>query len=168
MNSSRKKSMDFASRMINVMNDAGYSDSRSPSGICVKKLAELMGVSEQICRRYLRRDAVPDHHKVLKVALALNVSPGWLLFGEQNNIGEKSQHYLNISDELLHYILEKSQRLYASDPGHADDYPDFVMELIRDVQSINTDDPETLKKIIDVAIGSICAFSDHLKNGVIG
>jgi hypothetical protein len=156
MNAGKYK--DFSSRLIIAMKTCGYVASRSPSGICMRTLSKLANASEQICRRYIRGDALPDYDKIVNVATQLNVSPGWLLFGEQDKI--KTAHQTNvIDDELLHYILTKSYHLYRKETGNTDDYADFVLELIHDVREITTS-KENLQKIIDLAVGSIASFKE--------
>jgi len=160
MNSSHKGTfVEFSCRLVSSMKRAGYSDTRSPSGISISTLADLMHVSDQICRRYLRGDALPDYDKVLRIAKALEVSPGWLLFGEHNELLISNSKSVTIDGDLLHYILEKSHALYMINPLHSDDFPDFVLDLIKDISTIDTN-RDTLKKIIDVAVSSICSFED--------
>ncbi len=152
------KYKEFSNRLIVAMKACGYVASRSPSGICMRTLSKLASASEQICRRYIRGDALPDYDKIMNVATQLSVSPGWLLFGEPDKI--KTVHQTNaIDDELLHYILTKSYNLYREETGNTDDYADFVLELIHDVREINTS-KENLQKIIDLAVGSIASFKE--------
>lgn len=152
-------SKDFANRLIIAMKSAGYVASRSPSGICMRTLSEFAGASEQICRRYIRGDALPDYNKIMNIANKLNVSPGWLLFGEEVQL--KATHQPNlIDDDLLHYILTKSYHLYREETGNTDDYADFVLELIHDVREISTS-KENLQKIIGLAVSSIASFKER-------
>lgn len=147
---------DFAKRLIESMKAKGHVASRSPKGICMQTLAQFAGASEQICRRYVRGDALPDYEKVIKIAASLQISPGWLVFGEQNS---PLENYLPISEDLLYYIIQKSHNLFQLEPNSNDDFPEFVMELIRDVKGVKTN-TETLKKTIDIALRSICSFKE--------
>ncbi len=151
---------DFAERLITAIKRREQDSNSVSVKFSVKTLAESMDVSEQICRRYLRGDARPDYDKVLKLAHLLHVSPGWLLFGEENDTFTTKKNMLQIDTSLLRYILEKSHALYILDPDNADDYPDFVLALVNDIYTINTD-TETLKKIIDLAVGSISSFEER-------
>lgn len=146
----------FAGRLINTLKAKGYTATRSPSGICIKSLAEFTGASEQICRRYIRGDALPDYEKVRQLAQHLQVNPGWLLFG---NEGEPAPSTQQIDEVLLHYILKQSHQLYRNDCGNNDDYADFVLGLIKEVRTIDTS-KENLLKIIDLAIGSISSYEE--------
>ena len=90
--------------------------------------------------------------------MRLDVSPGWLLFGESEQPNEAVQSKM-IDDDLLHYILTKSYRLYREETGNTDDYADFVLGLIHDVREIDTS-KENLHKIIELAVGSISSFKE--------
>ena len=151
-----KKYEDFSKRLIDAMKSNGYTASRSPSGICIQTLSKFAGASEQICRRYIRGDALPDYEKVKDIALNLGVSAGWLLFGEQDAFKLQPQPK-QVDADLLHYILTRSHHLYQKETGNTDDYADFVLGLIRDVREIDTS-KENLLKIIDLAISSISSY----------
>lgn len=154
----------FSSRLIDAMKINGHGASRSPNGICMKTLSEFAGASEQICRRYIRGDALPDYDKVINIAACLNVSPGWLLFGEQeqSNVTHQSNH---LDDNLMHYILNKSHVLYLDDSGDMEDYADFVMGLIREVREIDTS-KENLEKIVNLALGSISSYKEKRNRSI--
>lgn len=143
----------FAERLIQQMKLKGFTASRSPNGICIKTLAQFVDASEQICRRYIRGEALPPYEKIVQLAHKLEVSPGWLLFGE-----EPVQHNeLSININLLHYILKKSHELFKEEPRQTDDFADFVIALIRDIREIDTR-PDNLQKIINLAVSSISSF----------
>lgn len=160
---SAQKYKAFANRLIEAMKLKGYTASRSPSGICMKTLAQFVDASEQICRRYVRGDALPDYEKILLLSEHLDISPGWLLFGEEKHLG--AQNPLATNDDLLHYILKKSHYLYKEEIGSTDDYADFVLELVRDVRDIDTS-KENLEKIIDLAVSSISSYTEKRSRAV--
>lgn len=147
----------FANRLIQTLKDKGHTASRSPKGICIRTLAEFTGASEQICRRYIRGDALPDFDKVSKIANQLEIKPGWLLFGDEETPTSKETV---LDDTLLHYMLKQSHRLYQNTPVSDNDYADFVLGLIKEVRSIDTP-KENLIKIIDLAIGSISSYEKN-------
>jgi transcriptional regulator with XRE-family HTH domain len=162
MNISHKsRYLEFSHRLISSMKQAGLADTRSPSGISVKTLAETMGVSEQICRRYLRGDALPDYEKTVKIARFLSISPGWLLFGNEPDGLNINDQTICMKASLLHYLLERSHAFYMLQaPEQAHDFPSFVLALINDISAIDAD-PDTLKKIIDLAVSSISSFEER-------
>ena len=148
----------FASRLRDAMIASGYNSQRSTSGVCIHKLAEITGYSLQICRKYLRGEAIPEPLKLVEIAAKLHTSPGWLLFGD-SHIPGVSQDKISISKNLLHYMLIKASCLYHSTLSEQE-VSEFLLELINDVSLINTDEEQS-KKIIDLALISAKHFS-HL------
>lgn len=159
------KFKEFANRLIETMKLNGHSASRSPKGICMKTLAEFAGASEQICRRYVRGDALPDHDKICNIAARLNVKPGWLLFGEEAAHSSELKAS-QIEDDLLHSILSKSHALYREETENTDDYANFVMKLIQEVREIDTS-KENLEKIINLALSSISSYKEKRSKGAV-
>ncbi len=153
-----KKHRDFAQRLINALIRNGHTSLRTPSGVCMKTLAKFSGASEQICRRYIRGDALPDYGKITNIAQQLSVAPGWLLFGETTP--QKN----NVDDDLLHYLLMQSFLLYQSDQN-ANAYANFVLKLLSEVRDITTS-KENLRKIIELAVGSISYKENQKKQAV--
>ena len=157
----KNKYKAFSNRLIEAMKAKGHAASRSPSGICMQTLAQFAGASEQICRRYIRGDALPDYDKIISIAHHLQVSPGWLLFGEV--LPSPNQQNKQNEEALLHYILKKSHQLYREESGNTDDYADFVLELFRDVREIQTS-KDNLQKIIDLAMRSISSYEPRKRS----
>ena len=153
---------DFSERMVYMMKLRGYTASRSPNGICMKTLANFADASEQICRRYIRGEALPNHEKIIKIAAHLEISPAWLVFGEE----AKDRLNSGIDDELLHYILKRIHELYRHEASAMDDFADFVLGLIKDIREIETS-RENLEKIIDLAVASISSFRHQAKQKAI-
>src|SRR5580704_248191 len=150
----------FADRLRGAMIAAGYNSQRSTSGVCIHKLAEITDYSVQICRKYLRGEAVPEPVKLMEIAAKLHVSPGWLLFGGVHNEQGISQDNITISRNLLHYIFTRAAYLYDGDL-EKQEIPNFLMELIKDLSLISANEEQS-KKIIDLALSSVKHF--NLKN----
>ncbi|PWY54713.1 transcriptional regulator [Legionella qingyii] len=147
----------FADRLRDAMIAAGFNSQRSTSGVCIHKLSEITGYSLQICRKYLRGEAIPDPVKLIEIAAKLHVSPGWLLFGGSHNDQGIAQEKVCISKNLLHYIFTKASCLY-NEMLPEQEIPNFLIELINDVSLINADEEQS-KKIIDLALASLKHFS---------
>lgn len=147
----------FSFRLREAMIAAGFNSQRSTSGVNIHKLAELTGYSLQICRKYLRGEAIPEPVKLVEIARFLNVSPGWLLFGDAHNDRGFDGDAIMISKNLLHYILTRAASLYNAH-GFQNEVPDFLLDLINDVSLINASEEQS-KKIIDLALSSIRHFS---------
>lgn len=147
---------DFACRLRDSMIAAGLNSPRSTSGVCIHKLAEITGYSVQICRRYLRGESIPEPTMLIKIASKLQVSPGWLLFGDGVNQSPQSEEIV-ISKNLLHYIFTRAGPLYNA--SHKEnEISDFLVELVSDVSKINANEQQS-KKIIDLTLSSLKHFS---------
>lgn len=147
----------FSYRLRDAMIAAGFQSQRSISGVCIHKLAEITGYSVQICRKYLRGEAIPEPVKLVEIAMKLNVSPGWLLFGEGHDDQSLMSDKITISKNLLHYIFTRAANLYNASRLE-EEVPDFLLELINDISQINTNEEQS-KKIIDLALSSVKHFS---------
>ena len=147
----------FSFRLREAMITAGFNSQRSSSGVSIHKLAEITGYSLQICRKYLRGEAIPEPVKLVEIARKLKVSPGWLLFGDEHNDAGMDQKHVMISKKLLHYILTRAATLYNAQ-GFETEIPDFLLDLINDVSLINANEEQS-KKIIDLALSSVRHFS---------
>ena len=146
----------FAYRLRDAMLDAGFNSQRSTSGVSIHKLAEITGYSLQICRKYLRGEAIPEPVKLVEIASKLNVSAGWLLFGDSHDDLGLEKEKICIHKNLLHYVFTKASCLYnTSLEKH--EVSSFLMELIQDISLINATEEQS-KKIIDLALASIKHF----------
>ncbi len=145
----------FAYRLRDAMVAAGFNSQRSSSGVCIHKLTEITGYSVQICRKYLRGEAIPEPVKLVDIAAELNVSPGWLLFGDYDDSANRNK--ISISKKLLLYILTCAADLYNT-PHIGNEVPGFLLGLINDLSQINASDEQS-KKIIDLALSSARHFN---------
>ncbi|MGL6028999.1 MAG: helix-turn-helix domain-containing protein [Legionella sp.] len=147
----------FAFRLRDAMIASGFNSQRSTSGVSIHKLAEITGYSVQICRKYLRGEAIPEPTKLVEIAAKLNVAPGWLLFGDAHNNTGLGQNNVTLSKDLLHYIFSKAASLYNSEQ-FTGQVADFLMDLVNDISMINASEEQS-RKIIDLAIASVKHFN---------
>ncbi|MCC5791746.1 MAG: helix-turn-helix domain-containing protein [Legionellaceae bacterium] len=147
----------FACRLKDAMIAAGLHSGRSTSGVCIHKLVEITGYSMQICRKYLRGEAIPEPTKLVIIARHLQVSPGWLLFGDAHNDSPFSGEKITISRKLLQHIFMRAGTLYNSAVDERE-IVDFLLELINDISQINASEEQS-KKIIELAFSSVHHFS---------
>jgi len=150
-------SIQFSQRLIQAMNAAGFTSNRSTVGVDVNRLAEITGYSSVICRKYLKGQAIPEPTKMIDIAQALNVSPGWLLFGDQQICKNVDNTYISINKNLLEYLFNQAEILYHVGRPK-EEIAQFLMELVNDVREISADEVQS-KKIIDLAISSVTHFS---------
>lgn len=145
-------SMGFAQRLRQAMIHSGYGSTRSITGVCIHTLTLFTSHSRQICRKYLKGESLPEPDVVVKIATALNISPGWLLFGD---VPSGQPNHIHIHPALLHYIL--THELIPSQ--HHPLYSQFLMHLIQEVAQL-TGEESHLKKVIDLAFTSIHPFQE--------
>ena len=147
----------FAYRLRDAMINAGFNSHRSSSGVSINQLAIMTGYSLQICRKYIRGEAIPEPIKLVEIAQQLKVSPGWLLFGDASIDENKEKEQIVISKNLLHYIFTKASSLYNAE-NMENQVSDFLIDLINDISLINANEEQS-KKIIDLALASVRHFS---------
>lgn len=147
----------FAYRLRDSLIAAGHNSHRSITGVNMDRLIEITGHSRQICHRYLNGKALPEPAKLAEIAEKLNVSPGWLLFGDCHNDSPQSSSNITISSNLLRYIFEQANTLYTVHRTK-NEVSDFLMDLAFDVSQIDASEEQS-KKIIDLALASATHFS---------
>lgn len=147
---------EFSYRLRDAMQNAGFSSSRSPSGVCTQELADMTGYSVQICRRYLRGKALPEMGKIIEIARKLNVSPGWLVFGDREVSPQLDNNSIIINKELFRQLFSKMSPLFA-DSTKLSSVTDFILRLLGDLSLMQISEEQKLK-VIDLAIHSANCF----------
>lgn len=145
----------FAKRLTALLQQQGHISNRAKTGVEIMQLAKIAGVSYQMARKYTLGIALPDYHVIPKIASWLNVSPSWLLFGENNlSTPECYPHSLiEIDIELLRYILSKYVNL-VSCKTESEKLTNFIIEVIYNVSHINAN-KKTILPIIDLMLSSM-------------
>jgi transcriptional regulator with XRE-family HTH domain len=147
----------FAQRLKSAMIKAGMNSQKSTSGIDIIKLSEKIGHSVQICRKYLKGEALPEPSKVVLIAAVLNVSPGWLLFGEKSNSSFRDE--IVMRKEIFEYILNKTHILHKCNWNLAR-INDFIIKIVLDLYPINAT-LEQQKQIIDIIFSTKDVFDEQ-------
>ncbi|MFA6301665.1 MAG: helix-turn-helix transcriptional regulator [Legionella sp.] len=147
---------DLSQNLSRLMKENNVSES---------ELSRALGLPYNTIHRLISGDTTDPRISTLKsIAAYFNVSldalfnPNSLSYVNENMKSEESE----INEALLHYILKHSHRLYPATQGTNSDYADFVLELFREVRSIDTSE-STLLKIIDLAISSISLYEEKNK-----
>lgn len=125
----------FAMRLRESMISSGFASSTTVSGVNLSKLSEITGCSMQICRKYVQGNAMPGYSKVIALAHSLNVSPGWLVFGDDIGHTREQEPLISINEESLHCILQEASHL--REHMNKIDYADYLVKLIKSVVSLN-------------------------------
>ncbi|MFZ4077278.1 MAG: helix-turn-helix domain-containing protein [Legionellaceae bacterium] len=148
---------NFASRLHEAMRTAGHASGRSTSGIDIHQLVEITGYSAQMCRKYLRGEAMPEPIKLHEIAQRLGVSPGWLLFGHATETTEKfPQTYIHINQHCLRTLFEKAETLYEQQKNTTQ-RTDFLMNLVHNISQTNLSEAQS-HQMIDLALTSATHF----------
>lgn len=155
-------SKQFSSRLHDSMIAAGMSSKRSTSGVCIHELAKITGYSVQICRKYLRGEAIPEPLKLSEIAKKLGVLPGWLLFGDSIETGSNQRDSITINKELLRHIFKKTHEISPFLLNESVDAIEFLMGIINEIATIDID-VDHLKKIIDLSFKSAAHFNPSLR-----
>ena len=140
----------FAQRLKDAMLAHGHRSTHSKSGVCIQALTVLTGHSRQICRKYVAGEVIPEPQVLLKLAMDLNISAGWLLFGELPKKAFSPTEEILIRRSLLETIL--SQQVAQ---------PAFLLRVIEEVSQMPGDEAQ-LKKVIDLALAHTASAASLL------
>lgn len=136
----------FGERLRSALKDAGFISTRSPSGVSLDILVAITGHSSQICRRYVKGEIIPRHAELMNIANALQVLPGWLLFGEE--ILRPNKHDVIIIDKK---IFEALLRLVFKLQLSSEESATFIIEKTAELNELKLE-PEQAMRIIDLMI----------------
>jgi transcriptional regulator with XRE-family HTH domain len=71
----------FANRLINKLQEKGYISKHGVCGVNGTQLAQAIGVSLPMVRRYINAKSIPTNVTLQKIAIWLDTDPYWLLYG---------------------------------------------------------------------------------------
>jgi len=144
--------ISFAERLRTSLMKAGFNSNRSATGVDILKFAQAIRHTPQICRKYLRAETIPEPQKLAEIAKILNVSPGWLLFGDSHSLNDHENNKITINKNILHHLFSHISQL-CSQQNSTEVLPNFWLELTEDLQEFDSNE-EKSKKIIDMALSS--------------
>lgn len=142
----------FSARLRVAMLKAGLDSQRSASGADIHELSKITGCSLQICRKYIQGKVMPGLSKLIDIATALQVTPGWLVFGDVNNSQKESNENVIIRKEALEYIFMKIAGL-TTNKNMSENFSVIMLELVNTIASINGTEAQN-KQIIDLILVS--------------
>lgn len=152
---------NFSKRLHFSLENKGYFSSRSKGRVDISQLAKITGVSYQMARKYILGLAMPEYHIISIIAKWLEVSPSWLLFGEEEIIKQdkyKSKSLIEIESEFLGYILKKCVVLFPP-IKESEKIMNFIAGIIYDASHLDADN-KTVLKIIDMMLSSAIQLAD--------
>ncbi len=141
--------VQFAERVTESLIAAGYITKRSSLSVSVEKLSEMTGHTPQMCRKYIRGTSYPKYTIIYKIAINLNVSPGWLAFGAPYI--SPGNDVLVIRKELLQSIFVKTQDLHTLKQSE-EEITAFLIQLVNVAGLISSN--EEAEKVIDLLISN--------------
>lgn len=148
----------FANRLCHALKEKGHASRTAAAGVKVAPLAGACRCSKQMARKYALGEALPDATSVLLIAQWLEVSPGWLLFGENpaQSSGDRHTELVGIDYKRLTYILSHTASLF-SQTNDPEEVVRFIIDIIYDASHLPAEDKMT-QKMIDMAIASAQRF----------
>ena len=120
----------FGARLKLAMIQKGFSSNRSPYGVDVTHLSKITQHSPQICRKYLKNTALPSKDTIMRLSEALDVSPGWLLFGKETS---RYKDLVSLSPALLRSVIEEGLAVQNHFKSNHD-FADFLMHIVEKIQ----------------------------------
>ena len=146
----------FGARLRLAMINNGFNSNRSPYGVDVARLSDITQHSPQICRKYLKNTALPSKETVLRLSEALNVSPGWLLFGEGSS---QHKNLGSLSPALLRCVIEEGLAVQNHFKSNHD-FADFLVHIVETIQKFDLPDLE-IRQIICCMTSAIGYIDAH-------
>ena len=120
----------FGARLKLAMIQKGFSSNRSPYGVDVTHLSKITRHSPQICRKYLKNTVLPSFDTIMRLSEALDVSPGWLLFGKETS---RHKDLVSLSPALLRSVIEEGLAVQAHFKSNHD-FADFLVHIVEKIQ----------------------------------
>jgi transcriptional regulator with XRE-family HTH domain len=145
----------FSSRLTQALINRGLRSHIAAIGVQATPLAKYLGVSVQTIRKYLANQAIPNLTTISNMAKFLDVSPGWLAFGEESTLSNTEQIFeikkifiqeifTGVFKDILHIQLTDSL---------SESICDFLYGIINDIVQLETSD-EIKLRLIKTAVSS--------------
>ena len=136
----------FSKRLIYVLKKKGYTSTKAHSGVSAKAIAEALGCSFTMARKYLAGQSLPENKTMEILSNWLNVDIWWLLYGDKD-----SSNTSIIDKTLLAEILKTSKDVFIK---HQNDWDYLVDNILKIYDSISELDgpPENKKNSIQLML----------------
>lgn len=93
----------FSARLNMALDRAGIPKLNKGRQVAVK---QKMRVSQEAVRKWLSGESIPRHSRLIQLSHWLDVSYGWLISGQQDEIAEPHQHYQSSHQAIPFYSLD--------------------------------------------------------------
>lgn len=114
----------FSKRLIYILKKKGFTSSRAFSGASAKMLAEALGCSRTMARRYLDAESLPENKTMEKLSNWLDVDIWWLLYGKK-----ETSDIAPFDKPLLKEILCQAKSHLITNNQHWDCIIDNILEI---------------------------------------
>lgn len=119
----------FSKRLIYILKKRGYTSTKAYSGASAKAVAEALGCSFTMARKYLAGHSLPENKTMETLSNWLNVDVWWLLYGDKD-----SPSISTIDKDLLADIFKTSKHIFIQ---HQQNWDYIVDNLIKIYDSIS-------------------------------
>lgn len=143
----------FSARLIKCLKKKGLASNRSHTGVSHIELAKVIGKPIQVVSLIVAGERIPEPEIIITIAKWLQVSPGWLLFGEPSTHVDA----ITIEESLLEEILEKALAL-DYEILSTEKFSKFIRDIIIDTATLDAD-IEIKHKMIEKIFSSAGFFS---------
>ena len=145
----------FARRLKEALIGAGFSNTRSMSGVDIQALSTLTGYSTQICRHFIHGEVIPSPEALVKLAADLRVLPGWLMFGEVEPAGVGHETNITINQDVLCHLFVKAIPYCKNHPFASEDELAEFFTRVASITSLTHASEEARMHLVDLMLRSI-------------
>ncbi|MBY0545061.1 MAG: helix-turn-helix domain-containing protein [Gammaproteobacteria bacterium] len=154
----------FAERLVGLLQAKGLSSRNARGGVVLQPLAKIAGCSVQMARKYTLGLSLPDYLSLERIARWLEVSPAWLIYGENIVVNTDIESQISLDKSTLSYLLQSIFTTFFTKSDKAG-LVDFVIDIMTDLAHVKTD-TATIHKMIDMAISSAYRFKSPIGTGM--
>lgn len=135
----------FVKRLNYSLQEKGLTSDRARSGVRIKDLAKVAGCSTQMANRYVNGEAMPDHMALKAIADWLEVSTGWLVYGETSPLPKNQSSKIIFDIESFQYVLNQILSLYIS--KSVPEITEFITITLNEIHSMNCDRKVMMQRV---------------------
>ncbi len=132
----------FATRLISKLRARGFVSRLGIGTANGKQLAEAIGVSLPMARRYINAKSIPENKTLQKMARWLDVDPNWLLYGDDPKI---CSFHKDVDRELFKGVFEQLFPLLRNENLTKEKYMNIIMgglDIYCHILAMAQDDPK--------------------------
>lgn len=113
----------FSKRLIYILKKKGYTSTKSHNGASARAVANALGCSVTMARKYLAGQSLPENKTMQALSNWLNVDVWWLLYGDKDALTSSC-----IDKDLLAELLKVSKEIFIQ---HQKDWDNIVDNILK-------------------------------------